>query len=203
MSHVFKAMEVVYMVPKHGGTDQKRMTMLSTSSWPEVCNRLARTMGYDDDEEFSISYRLSNTTKGTKNSLEDEDDYIGIVTTLASRRRNSAPLQVIIIDNNNKSVNNVLLFRSFIDKFSQVDHSESSKGKKASKKAAEIAKARLEATHQTGIDAIVQELKLQYPMCLQHRMHCWTGHSSKHHVQLTEMRFRAWGTEIVSGLTTV
>ena len=42
------------------------------------------------------------------------------------------------------------------------------------------------------------ELKTQYPVCGQHRMHCWTGHPSEVHVQLTEMRFRAWATDLAS-----
>jgi len=66
-----------------------------------------------------------------------------------------------------------------------------------SKKALEIAKAHKTAHHQTDIDKELGELKRQNPVCGDHKMSCWTGHSSGIHVQLTEMRFRAWATEIV------
>ena len=56
-------------------------------------------MSYDADEEFSISYRFSNPVKSVRNTLEDEDDYKGVVDYIRGRRRNAASVQVLILDN--------------------------------------------------------------------------------------------------------
>jgi hypothetical protein len=66
-----------------------------------------------------------------------------------------------------------------------------------SKKALEIAKAHKTAHHQTDINEELRELKRQNAVCGDHKMSCWMGHSSGIHVQLMEMRFCAWATEIV------
>jgi hypothetical protein len=88
------------MVPKHGGKDQKRVLISSVKPWDDVYQRLAIIMGYEEDDDFSISYRFSNSPKSTQNSLEDESDYDGIIEVIRARRRNASPLQVIILDNN-------------------------------------------------------------------------------------------------------
>lgn len=71
----------------------------SSTSWSDLRDRLATIMGYDTDEEFSISYCFSNTAKSVRNTLEDVDDYMGIVDYIWGRRRNAAPVQVLILDN--------------------------------------------------------------------------------------------------------
>lgn len=87
------------MVPKHGGKDSKRVPVASSTSWSDLRDRLATIMGYDTDEEFSISYCFSNAAKSVCNTLEDEDDYMGIVDYIWGRHRNAAPVQVLILDN--------------------------------------------------------------------------------------------------------
>jgi hypothetical protein len=66
------------MVPKLGIQSHKRLPLPSTTDWDTVRDRLVRAMGYDQDEEadVSMSYRSGNETKS---SLEDDDDYQGIV----------------------------------------------------------------------------------------------------------------------------
>ncbi|KAH9959505.1 hypothetical protein BJV74DRAFT_991050 [Russula compacta] len=92
--------DIVFMVPKHGGKDQKRVVISSATPWEDIYQQLATIMGYEEDDEFSISYRFSNSPKLTQNSLEDESDYAGIVEVIRARCRNATPLQVIILDNN-------------------------------------------------------------------------------------------------------
>jgi hypothetical protein len=91
--------EIVYMVPKHGGKDSKRVPVASSTSWSDLRDRLATIMGYDANEEFSISYCFSNTAKSVCNTLKDEDDYKGIIDYIQGHRRNAAPVQVLILDN--------------------------------------------------------------------------------------------------------
>src|ERR1700683_4376218 len=90
--------EIVYMVPKHGGKDRKRVPVASSTSWSDLQDHLATTMGYNADEEFSISYRFSNAAKSVRNTLKDEDDYKGIVDYIWGCRHNAAPVQVLILD---------------------------------------------------------------------------------------------------------
>ena|ERR1700737_4560602 len=91
--------EIIYMVPKHGGKDSKRVPVASSTPWLDLQDCLATIMGYEADEEFSVSYRFSNAAKSVRNTLEDEDDYKGIVNYIQGRRRNAAPVQVLILDN--------------------------------------------------------------------------------------------------------
>jgi hypothetical protein len=77
----------------------KMVPVASSTSWSDLWDRLATIMGYDTDEEFSISYCFSNTAKSVRNTLEDVDDYMGIVDYIWGRRRNAAPVQVLILDN--------------------------------------------------------------------------------------------------------
>jgi hypothetical protein len=77
----------------------KMVPVASSTSWSDLRDRLATIMGYDTDEEFSISYCFSNTAKSVRNTLEDVDDYMGIVDYIWGRRRNAAPVQVLILDN--------------------------------------------------------------------------------------------------------
>jgi hypothetical protein len=90
------------MVPRHGTDTRKRVPMPSTTEWHEVRSRLVRAMGYDSDEESDVlmTYRFSNAPKSTRDALEDDDDYQGIITALQARRANSAPLTVEIHDAN-------------------------------------------------------------------------------------------------------
>jgi hypothetical protein len=100
--YVHTVFEIVFMVPKNGTETRKRVPLLSTTDWHEVRSRLARAMGYDADEESGVAmtYRLSNTAKSTRDTLEDEDDYQGIIATLQARRANLTPLTVEIHDAN-------------------------------------------------------------------------------------------------------
>jgi hypothetical protein len=51
-------------------------------------------------DDVSMTYRFSKDPKQTRNSLEDVDDYQGVIETLHAHRVNSSPLQVIIFDDN-------------------------------------------------------------------------------------------------------
>jgi hypothetical protein len=57
-------------------------------------------MGYDADEEDEVmmTYRFSNAPKLSRDTLEDNDDYQGIVSILQARRASLAPLTVEIHD---------------------------------------------------------------------------------------------------------
>ena len=90
------------MVPKPNSTSQKQLRLSSELQWFDVHDRLACAIGYDDNEidDVSMSYRFSKDPKQTRNSLEDDDDYQGVVETLHACRANSSPLQVIIFDDN-------------------------------------------------------------------------------------------------------
>src|SRR5882762_7873079 len=81
--------DIVYMVP-----------ISSSEPWDSVCNSLASTMGYNDDEPFLVSYCFSNSRKSEQNSLEDNADYQGIIAFFQACRQNANPVQVIILDNN-------------------------------------------------------------------------------------------------------
>ena len=94
------AVDIIYMIPKHGGkSGSKRKPLAAALSWQDTRSHLMRVMGYEDDEDFDVLYRLSTDPKSTQNALDDEDDYNGIVQAIVSRRKNSKEVQVIIIDN--------------------------------------------------------------------------------------------------------
>jgi hypothetical protein len=90
------------MVPKNGTETRKRVPLLSTTEWHVVRSQLAQAMGYDSDEEDEVvmTYRFSNATKSSRDALEDDDDYQGIVSILQARRASLAPLTVEIHDAN-------------------------------------------------------------------------------------------------------
>jgi hypothetical protein len=185
------------MIPKPNSTSQKRLPLSSKTKWLEVQERLTRAMGYDDSEEdnVSLTYRFSKDPKQTRNSLEDNDDYQGIIETLRARRASAAPIHVIIFDNKVCPFDLDTIHE--LKHLSQTEEVEHSKTKKPSKKEIEIAKAKATASAQSEVDDIITELKLTNPVCAEHRTHCWIGHPSKEHVTVTEIRFWYWATEYV------
>ena len=94
-------MDIIFMVPKVGSQSQKQIPIPSNTDWYAVQDHLVQAMGYDVDEEddVSVSYCFGNEPKSTCNSLEDDDNYEGIIQTTKAHCTNSAPLQVIIYDN--------------------------------------------------------------------------------------------------------
>ncbi|KAL6302665.1 hypothetical protein BKA93DRAFT_827183 [Sparassis latifolia] len=181
--------EVEYMVPKHDGKAMKRVPLSSAMTWDIVRERLRIVMGYDNVDDMALSYRLSKDAKSVRKSLEDDNDYQGIVQSMQSHRRNTRPQQVIILDD---SVN---------DSEQELSQPKGSHKKAPGMKAAAVAHAYATVEHQSQIDEVVEELKRQNPKCSEHAMSCWLGHPSGEHVQLTEMRFAAWATDIVKQLS--
>jgi hypothetical protein len=96
------AVEVISMVPKNGTETWKRVPLLSTMEWHAVRSRLARAMGYDSDEEDQVvmTYCFSNALKSSCDTLEDNDDYQGIISIMQARCASLAPLTVEIQDAN-------------------------------------------------------------------------------------------------------
>ena len=90
------------MVPKNWTETWKRVPLLSMTGWHVVRSRLARAMGYDADEEDQVVmiYRFSNAPKSSHDTLEDDDDYQGIVSIMQACRVSLAPLTVEIHDAN-------------------------------------------------------------------------------------------------------
>ncbi|KAL6305633.1 hypothetical protein BKA93DRAFT_748894 [Sparassis latifolia] len=179
-THTAQPVEVEYMVPKHDGKAMKRVPLSSAVTWDIVREWLRIVMGYDNVDNMALSYRLSKDAKSVRKSLEDDNDYQGIVQSMQSHRRNTRPQQVIILDD---SVN---------DLEQELSQPKGSHKKAPGMKAATVAHAYATVEHQSQIDEVVEELKRQNPKC---------RHPSGEHVQLMEMRFAAWATDIVKQLS--
>jgi hypothetical protein len=93
-------------------------------------------MGYDADEESGVTmtYQLSNTVKSTCDTLEDENDYQGIIATLQAGCADLMPMYVM-------SLPPIITAHLFVQK----DTTEPKKSKKKLQKELEIAKAKATA----------------------------------------------------------